>query len=158
MCSATPPRLSSDYGGGAENLFRVQYGTTILDNRTICVISSAYKSAGIRPWSSRTFSLPVTMSFNGTQLLTYDGWQGYVAQYQEHLPSRGRLALLAVINLPVLIVLLHALWQVVSAVSIENATYRTDVNCSVGQAERSFSTSRSFPLVTICRIRNLIRQ
>lgn len=52
------------------------------------------------------------MSFaNGTNPL----WSGYLADAQAYLPeSNSRLALLILINTPIIAIILNALWQVVS--------------------------------------------
>lgn len=42
-----------------------------------------------------------------------DAWAGYLAQAQEHLPSNSRLALIFFVNIPVIAILVNALWQVV---------------------------------------------
>lgn len=51
---------------------------------------------------------------NGTVPIS-DGWSGYLDQFQAHLPAGNRFTLLAVVNIPIIIILVNALWQVVSS-------------------------------------------
>ncbi|KAL0954309.1 hypothetical protein HGRIS_003308 [Hohenbuehelia grisea] len=50
---------------------------------------------------------------NSSSPLT-DAWAGYLSQAQTHLFTNSRLALIALINAPVIVILLHACWQLVA--------------------------------------------
>ncbi|EJD06923.1 lanosterol 14-alpha-demethylase [Fomitiporia mediterranea MF3/22] len=52
------------------------------------------------------------MASNASFVPITDAWSGYVHQAQAHLPSSSRLVLLALVNVPLIIVLLNAAWQV----------------------------------------------
>jgi len=69
------------------------------------------------------------MSYYNGSLPVSDYWSGYVAQAQ--LPSTPRLALLALLNIPIFAILLNVIWQLVCNTSIILAgqfhlTYRPD--------------------------------
>lgn len=51
---------------------------------------------------------------NVTAVPPIDGWAGYVAEAQKYLPPPSRLALLCLINVPILAVVLNVLRQLVS--------------------------------------------
>jgi len=55
-------------------------------------------------------------SLNGTVPVT-DAWSGYLAHAQDHLRHNSRLALILLINAPVIVVLLNVLRQLVSNLS-----------------------------------------
>lgn len=52
---------------------------------------------------------------NVTTALPVDGWAGYAAEAQKHLPPPTRLALLCLLNVPILAVVLNVLKQLVRA-------------------------------------------
>ena len=54
-------------------------------------------------------NLPAAMSFNAT----LHGWSDYAAQAQSYLPSTPRLALLGLVNLPLIIIAFNVLYQLV---------------------------------------------
>lgn len=52
------------------------------------------------------------MSLNATlTAFNVESWSGYVQQAQTRIPSRERLALLALVNIPLIVILLNAIWQ-----------------------------------------------
>ena len=59
------------------------------------------------------------MAFNATRppafLGSPEAWQGFVDEAQKYMPSSGRLALLALVNIPLLAVILNVLRQLVSS-------------------------------------------
>lgn len=54
------------------------------------------------------------MDINGSLVFSRGVLSDYVSEYQDHLPSTRRLTLLGLVNLPLVIILLHAVWQLVS--------------------------------------------
>ncbi|KAH8117864.1 lanosterol 14-alpha-demethylase [Phellopilus nigrolimitatus] len=53
------------------------------------------------------------MATNGSLPFSSDVWSEYVQQAQAHLPSSNRLMLLGLVNVPLIFILLNAVWQVV---------------------------------------------
>ena len=54
------------------------------------------------------------LSFNSTVLPAHDAWSGYLAEAHKYLPdSRIRIALLAFINIPIIVIVLNVLRQLV---------------------------------------------
>jgi sterol 14-demethylase len=52
------------------------------------------------------------MSVNATAVPLDDAWNGFLASAEAHLPqSPVRLALLALVNIPILAIVLNVLWQ-----------------------------------------------
>jgi sterol 14-demethylase len=56
------------------------------------------------------------MSYYNGSLPVSDYWSGYAAQAQ--LPSTPRLALLALLNIPVFAILLNVIWQLVRSTTL----------------------------------------
>jgi len=54
-----------------------------------------------------------------------DAWAGYLAQAKD-LPT-SRLALLALVNIPVLAIVLNVLWQLVRVLEVFNFSYRLNI-------------------------------
>ena len=67
--------------------------------------------------SQRSFSVTVStmgFSFNSTVLPAHDAWSGYLAEAHKYLPdSTPRIALLALINIPIIVIVLNVLRQLV---------------------------------------------
>ena len=57
------------------------------------------------------------MGFNESYTLSAGMLSEYVTLAQENLPSSNRLLLFGFINTPLIIILLHAIWQVVNSTS-----------------------------------------
>lgn len=53
------------------------------------------------------------MDLNGTLIYSRGVLNDYVTQYQDHLPSTSRLAVLGLVNIPLIVILLNGLWQLV---------------------------------------------
>ncbi|TDL25670.1 cytochrome P450 [Rickenella mellea] len=54
------------------------------------------------------------MPFNTTSIVSPESFSGFVNDFQSYLPSSSRLTVLGIVNLPVIIVLVNALWQLIS--------------------------------------------
>jgi len=58
------------------------------------------------------------LGLNSTAILNYDTWSNYLSEAQTFLPhSVSRVALLALINIPIIVVFLNVLRQLVSSKS-----------------------------------------
>ncbi|KAA1467603.1 cytochrome P450 [Dentipellis sp. KUC8613] len=53
------------------------------------------------------------MAFNVTAIPSSDAWSGYLAEAHKHLPTTPRLILLALVNIPVLAIVLNVLRQLI---------------------------------------------
>ena len=76
----------------------------------VCVLSSLPL---LRPSSHSTASSNMALNATLTAFNSFNSetWSGYVQEAQTRLPSRERMALLGFINLPIIIIVLNALWQ-----------------------------------------------
>ena len=73
------------------------------------------------------------LGLNSTVILNYDTWSNYLSDAQTFLPnSPSRVALLALINIPLIVVFLNVLRQLVSSKFF--LFYTSTLTCHVGLA------------------------
>lgn len=66
------------------------------------------------------------MSYYNGSLPGSEYWAGYVAQAE--MPSTPRLALLAMVNIPVIAIVFNILWQLVRALFLPHVLLLTEKN------------------------------
>lgn len=121
-CESAGPLLGRPSGRHEPDLARIRR-FIILRVRMVRFLGGAeedikYILAANTSSISRSFSSssrPRTFTMNVTTALPVDGWAGYAAEAQKFFPSSTRLALLCLINVPVLAVILNVLKQLVRA-------------------------------------------
>jgi hypothetical protein len=70
------------------------------------------------PFLSLIMTSAMGLGLNSTVILNYDNWSNYLSDAQTFLPnSPSRVALLALINVPIIVVFLNVLRQLVSSKS-----------------------------------------
>lgn len=91
---------------------RVRYGS-IFSGAHQNIYPRRHLPSPSHPPLRRRPSRPTTFAMNVSTVLPVDGWAGYAAEAHKYLPPPSRLALLCLINVPLLAVVLNVLRQLV---------------------------------------------